>query len=136
MDGPAGALRRILAHLGRLAGLRAELAAEELDAARAQWLVWLAAAVGAVALGAIALSLAAAALTVALWPRYGWGTPVVLAVGFALAAAMAVRWLAASIRRGPRLLEVTRREFAADLEGLLGNGRAAPSRGDEANPPR
>lgn len=115
-------LRGLAAHGLQLARLRAELAAEELDAARAQWLRWVALAVLAAALAALTLLAIGAAVAVALWPALGWPVLLVVAAAYGLAAWALLGWLQRDVQAAPPLLAVTRRELARDL-ALLQGGR-------------
>jgi uncharacterized membrane protein YqjE len=122
-----GSLRRIAAHALRLVSLRAALAAEEIDAARMQWLRWAALALLAVMLATLTLLALGAAVAAAFWPAVGW--PILLAVGagYGLAAYLLLSRVQSEVRAAPPLLDVTRRELARDFDLLRGNASASGS---------
>jgi hypothetical protein len=112
------ALRRVLRHIGRLLLLRADLAAEELAAARRQWVGWLAAALAAVALLTVAVIAAGAWLTLLLWERFGAATAGVLALVFGVAGTVALRALLQSVGEARPPLANTRAALRDDYEAL------------------
>lgn len=115
-----GALRRIGAHALRLLSLRVALAAEELDAARGQWLRWLALAVSIVLLAMLALLAVGAAVAAAFWPQIGWPILLVIAAVYGGFAALLLGRLQAQVRAAPPLLAATRHEFERDWELVRG----------------
>jgi uncharacterized integral membrane protein len=123
------ALGRVLRHVGGLALLRADLAAEEVAIARRQWVIWLCAALAAVSLWVVAVVGAGAWLTLLLWDRFGAGTPGVLALVAAAAGGLLLRWLLHSARTAPAALAQTRAALREDYEALAAAAR--PARRDE-----
>ncbi len=112
------ALGRVLRHVGQLALLRADLAAEELALARQRWVVWAVAALLGVALVTMAVIAAGAWLTMLLWDRFGAGTLAVLAVLFAAAGVLVLFGLASAARGAPRALAQTRAALHEDYDAL------------------
>lgn len=112
------ALGRVARHLGQLALLRADLAAEELALARRQWLGWLAMGLAAFALLLVALVAAGAWLTLLLWDRLGAATPGVLALVSAVAGLLLMRGLMNAAAASPAALARTRSALREDYEVL------------------
>jgi len=112
------AARRALRHLGQLALLRADLAAEELALARRQWVGWFAMALSAFALMVVALIAAGAWLTLVLWDRLGALTPGILALLFGLATALLLRTLMQGAGAAASPLAQTRAALREDYESL------------------
>ena len=127
---PFDAVRRVLRHVGQLALLRADLAAEELALARQRWLVWVIAALAGTALLAVAIAAAGAWLTLELWDRFGAGTLGVLAILLGAGGALLLYGLTSAIDRAPSALAQTRAALHEDYEALAAVTR--PS--DEAEP--
>lgn len=112
------AARRALKHLGQLALLRADLAAEELALARRQWIGWIGMALAAFALMVVALVAAGAWLTLVLWDRFGALTPGILALLFGLATALLLRALLHGAGSTAPPLAQTRAALREDYETL------------------
>lgn len=123
------ALRRVLQYVGRLALLRADLAAEELAIARRQWIGWCLAAIVAGALFTLALAALGAWLTLLLWDRFGAATVGVLALVFAAAGAIVLRSLMRAAGEAPSALARTRAALREDYDALIAS--AAPERTGE-----
>jgi hypothetical protein len=126
------AVRRVLGHAGRLALLRADLAAEELALARRQWAGWLGMALVAFALMLVSLVAGGAWLTLLLWDRLGAITPGILALLFGLAAALLLRRLLHAAGDAAAPLARTRVALREDYEALSGavaHGHDAPDEG-------
>lgn len=123
------ALRRVLQYVGRLALLRADLAAEELAIARRQWIGWCLAAIVAGALFTLALAALGAWLTLLLWDRFGAATVGVLALVFAAAGAIVLRGLMRAAGEAPSALARTRAALREDYDALIAS--AAPERTGE-----
>ncbi len=126
MASAVGALGRIGAHALRLVTLRVALAADELDAARLQWLRWLALVLGFVALAALALLTLGAGFAAAFWPQFGWPVLLIVAAVYALAAAWVLHRLVGEVRAAPPLLDLTRHELDKDLRVVRAGTVAAP----------
>jgi hypothetical protein len=124
------ASRRVLQHVGRLLLLRADLAAEELGAARRRWIGWAIIALAGVALLGAAAVAAGAWLTLLLWDRFGAATLAALALGFALCGALLLRALLQSARSTPSALSQTRAALHEDYESLA--AVAGPERDAES----
>jgi len=124
------AVRRVLRHVGQLALLRADLAAEELALARQRWLGWVIAALAGTALLAVAIAAAGAWLTLELWDRFGAGTLGVLAILLGAGGALLLYGLTSAIDRAPSALAQPRAALHEDYEALAAVTR--PS--DEAEP--
>jgi hypothetical protein len=125
------AARRALRHLGQLALLRADLAAEELALARRQWVGWFAMALSALALMVVALVAAGAWLTLVLWDRLGALTPGILALLFGLATALLLRTLMQGAGAAASPLAQTRAALREDYESLANALVPERTSGDE-----
>jgi ABC-type multidrug transport system fused ATPase/permease subunit len=125
------AARRALRHLGQLALLRADLAAEELALARRQWVGWFAMALSALALMVVALVAAGAWLTLVLWDRLGALTPGILALLFGLATALLLRTLMQGAGAAASPLAQTRAALREDYESLASALVPERTSGDE-----
>jgi hypothetical protein len=112
------AARRALRHAGLLLLLRADLAAEEMAAARRLWVGWLAMVLAAFALTVVALVAVGAWLTLVLWERFGALTPGVLAALFGLAAVLLLRAVLRSADAAPSPLARTRTALREDYDAL------------------
>jgi uncharacterized membrane protein YqjE len=126
MASAVGALGRIGAHALRLVTLRVALAADELDAARLQWLHWLALVLGFLALAALALLALGAGFAAAFWPQFGWPVLLIVAAVYALAAAWVLHRLVGEVRAAPPLLDLTRHELDKDLRVVRAGTVAVP----------
>jgi uncharacterized membrane protein YqjE len=124
---PVDALRRLPAALVTLLLSRAEFATLELAEARSRFLRWIVLALLGAVLAMLALIVGSALLTVALWPHFGWGTLVALALIYTLLAAWVFRTLAVEHAAAPPLLSDTLRELASDRDAVF----AARARRDE-----
>lgn len=127
MASPVDAMRRLPAALVTLLLSRAEFATLELAEARTRFLRWIVLALLGAVLAMLALMVASALLTVALWPRFGWGTLAALAVVYAVLALWVFRTLAVEHASAPPLLSETLRELASDRDAVF----AARARRDE-----
>ena len=121
------ALRRLPAALVTLLLSRVEFASLELAEARSRFLRWIVLALLGAVLAMLALIVISALLTVALWPHFGWGTLVALALVYTLLAAWIFRTLAVEHAASPPLLSETLRELANDRDAVF----AARPRRDE-----
>jgi uncharacterized membrane protein YqjE len=124
---PLDAMRRLPAALVTLLLSRAEFASLELAEARTRFLRWIVLALLGAILTMLALMVGSALLTVALWPRFGWGTLAALAVVYAVLALWVFRTLAVEHASTPPLLSETLRELASDRDAVF----AARARRDE-----
>jgi uncharacterized membrane protein YqjE len=124
---PLDAMRRLPAALVTLLLSRAEFATLELAEARTRFLRWIVLALLGAILTMLALMVGSALLTVALWPRFGWGTLAALAVVYAVLALWVFRTLAVEHASTPPLLSETLRELANDRDAVF----AARVRRDE-----
>lgn len=127
MASPLDAMRRLPAALVTLLLSRAEFASLELAEARTRFLRWIVLALLGAILTMLALMVGSALLTVALWPRFGWGTLAALAVVYAVLALWVFRTLAVEHASTPPLLSETLRELASDRDAVF----AARARRDE-----
>ena len=75
--------------------------------------------------------LASMAVTVALWPHFGWGTLAALAVVYTVLALWVFRTLAVEHASTPPLLSETLRELASDRDAVFA-ARARPDEGERA----
>jgi uncharacterized membrane protein YqjE len=126
------ALGRVLRHVGQLALLRADLAAEELALARRRWVVWAVVALLGVALVTMAVIAAGAWLTMLLWDRFGAGTLAALAVLFAAGGVLTLYGLVSAVRGAPPSLAQTRVALREDYDALAaaaGIGRDTERKG-------
>lgn len=119
------ALRRVLRHVGELALLRADLAAEELALARRRWLGWAVTALLGVALLTVAVIAASAWLTLLLWDRFGAGTLLALAALYTLMGVALLRALAKSAGGAPSPLARTRAAIHEDYDALASMASAS-----------
>lgn len=131
MASPLDAMRRLPAALVTLLLSRAEFASLELAEARTRFLRWIVLALLGAILTMLALMVASALLTVALWPRFGWGTLAALAVVYAVLALWVFRTLAVEHASTPPLLSETLRELASDRDAVFA-GRARRDEGGDA----
>lgn len=131
MASPVDAMRRLPAALVTLLLSRAEFASLELAEARTRFLRWIVLALLGAVLAMLALMVASALLTVALWPRFGWGTLAALAVVYTVLALWVFRTLAVEHASTPPLLSETLRELASDRDAVFA-ARARRDEGDEA----
>lgn len=128
MGSPLDGLRRLAAASTGLLLTRAEFAALELAQARAQLMRWVVMALAVSLLALLGLIGLSAALVVAMWPQWGWATPVALAgVYLAAAAALAARLLR-QIREAPPMLSQTLDELAKDRAALVAGAGADSQR--------
>jgi uncharacterized membrane protein YqjE len=116
---PLDAMRRLPAALVTLLLSRAEFASLELAEARTRFLRWIVLALLGAILTMLALMVGSALLTVALWPRFGWGTLAALAVVYAVLALWVFRTLAVEHASTPPLLSETLRELASDRDAVF-----------------
>jgi uncharacterized membrane protein YqjE len=128
---PLDAMRRLPAALVTLLLSRAEFASLELAEARTRFLRWIVLALLGAILTMLALMVGSALLTVALWPRFGWGTLAALAVVYAVLALWVFRTLAVEHASTPPLLAETLRELASDRDAVFA-GRARRDEGGDA----
>lgn len=119
MASPLDAMRRLPAALVTLLLSRAEFASLELAEARTRFLRWILLALLGAILAMLALMVGSALLTVALWPRFGWGTLAALAVVYAVLALWVFRTLAVEHASTPPLLSETLRELASDRDAVF-----------------
>ena len=119
MASPLDAMRRLPAALVTLLLSRAEFASLELAEARTRFLRWIVLALLGAILTMLALMVGSALLTVALWPRFGWGTLAALAVVYAVLALWVFRTLAVEHASTPPLLSETLRELASDRDAVF-----------------
>lgn len=131
MASPLDAMRRLPAALVTLLLSRAEFASLELAEARTRFLRWIVLALIGAVLAMLALMVASALLTVALWPRFGWGTLAVLAVVYTVLALWVFRTLAVEHASTPPLLSETLRELASDRDAVFAS-RARRDEGGDA----
>ena len=131
MASPLDAMRRLPAALVTLLLSRAEFASLELAEARTRFLRWIVLALLGAILAMLALMVGSALLTVALWPRFGWGTLAALAVVYAVLALWVFRTLALEHASTPPLLSETLRELASDRDAVFA-ARARRDEGGEA----
>lgn len=131
MASPVDAMRRLPAALVTLLLSRAEFASLELAEARTRFLRWIVLALLGAVLAMLALMVASALLTVALWPRFGWGTLAALAVVYTVLALWVFRTLAVEHASTPPLLSETLRELASDRDAVFA-ARARRDEGGEA----
>lgn len=131
MASPVDALRRLPAALVTLLLSRVEFATLELAEARSRFLRWIVLALLGAVLAMLALIVGSALLTVALWPHFGWGTLVALALVYTLLAAWVFRTLAVEHAAAPPLLSDTLRELASDRDAVFA-ARARRDEGGEA----
>ena len=129
MASPVDALRRFPAALVTLLLSRAEFATLELAEASSRFLRWIVLALLGAVLSMLALIVVSALLTVALWPYFGWGTLVALALVYMLLAAWVFRTLAVEHAGSPPFLSETLRELASDRDAVF----AARTRRDEGD---
>jgi uncharacterized membrane protein YqjE len=128
---PLDAMRRLPAALVTLLLSRAEFASLELAEARTRFLRWIVLALLGAILTMLALMVGSALLTVALWPRFGWGTLAALAVVYAVLALWVFRTLAVEHASTPPLLSETLRELANDRDAVF-TARARRDEGGDA----
>jgi len=114
------ALQRLAGTLLALLAGRLELARYEADLALERLAVSLFAALGAALLFALALAALSAWLALALWSRFGPGVLGLLALAYAVAAALLVRWLRARLAHAPPLFADTLAELQRDAQRLRG----------------
>lgn len=131
MASPLDAMRRLPAALVTLLLSRAEFASLELAEARTRFLRWIVLALLGAILTMLALMVGSALLTVALWPRFGWGTLAALAVVYAVLALWVFRTLAVEHASTPPLLSETLRELANDRDAVF-TARARRDEGGDA----
>jgi len=125
------AARRVLRHVGQLALLRFDLAAEELALARRQWVGWLGMALAAFALLVAALVAAGAWLTLVLWERLGAATPGILALLFGVAAVLLLRGMQQAAATAASPLAKTRAALHEDYDALAAAIAHEPQAPDE-----
>jgi uncharacterized membrane protein YqjE len=128
------AARRVLRHVGQLALLRLDLAAEELALARRQWVGWLGMAQVALALLVAAMVAGGAWLTLVLWERLGAATPGILALLFGVAAVLLLRGMQQAAATAASPLAKTRAALREDYDALaaaIAHERQAPDEGTQ-----
>ncbi|MCS6945245.1 MAG: phage holin family protein [Sutterellaceae bacterium] len=122
------ALRRALAAGYGLLLTRAESAGVELAQARAQAARWFALALAAGLFALLAAASATAALTLALWPWFGWLTLLALAAAYAVLAGYLARRVQREVRAAPPLFAETLAELQKDRAALFGLQESADGR--------
>ena len=127
--GPVEALRRVAGRSLALLLSRAEFATLELTEARSRLMRWLLFALVSAAVLQLALLAIAAAVTAALWDRFGALTLVVLALLFATAGGIVLARLRREIAAAPPLLSETLTELGKDRDAVFGT--APPDRAEE-----
>ena len=127
--GPVEALRRVAGRSLALLLSRAEFATLELTEARARLMRWLLFALVGAAVLQLALLAVAAAVTTALWDRFGPLTLVALALLFAAVGGMVLARLRREIAATPPLLSETLTELGKDRDAVFGT--APPDRAGE-----
>lgn len=127
--GLVDALQRLAGSALALLSSRLELLRLEFDAARQRLVVTLLAAFGAALLAAAALLALSAWFALSLWERFGPAVLGLLALGYALAAALLIVWLRARLAAAPAAFADTLAELRRDAQGLRGEpgrGRDSP----------
>jgi uncharacterized membrane protein YqjE len=123
---PIEALRRVSARTLELLQSRVELAALELEQARAQWVRWAVLSLVCSVMFQLALLAASAALAVMLWDRFGPLTLAAIALAYAGIGAAILARLRREIAAAPVLLARTLAELAKDREALFGDDAPSP----------
>lgn len=126
-SGVLDAVRRIAATVTALAADRFELASLELGEVRNRLLQAIAAAIVAALLVVGVVASLSAWLAVALWDRLGHGVLGLLALAYAVAAALLVLWLRSRLRSAPPPLAHTLQELRQDARALSGESPPTPN---------
>ena len=111
-------IRRTVALCAAAVVTRGELAALELTEAREHAARWLALALAAAVLLLAALLVASLLVVSLFWDSHRSEAIAAVALAYALGSAVLARWLAASLRSAPPLLQATMAVLRADCDAL------------------